>query len=114
MVSQKVIFFFRYLQVRHFVRTHLDHFENATPDKLDRCHRDCTMERNAVSVIYDSFEELDQVNTEYIKEGWEKELGMTIAEDMWKESLRYINTCSLNARHCRSSLKFCIGCITQE
>ena len=27
--------FFRYVQVRHFIRIHLDHFENATPDKLD-------------------------------------------------------------------------------
>ena len=97
--------FFRYLQARHFVRTHLDHFENATPDKLDRCLRDCTTERNAVSAIYDSLQELDQVNTAYIKEGWEKELGMTIAEDIWKGSLRYINTCSLNARHCLIQFK---------
>ena len=60
----------------------------------------CTMVRSAFSVAYDLFQGLDQVNMEYIKEGWEEELGMGIAEDMWKESLRYINTCSLNARHC--------------
>lgn len=63
------------------------------------------MERNAISVIYDSFQELDQVSTEYIKEGWEKELGTGIAEDIWKESQRYINTCSLNARHCQIQFK---------
>ena len=55
------------------------------------------MERNATSVMYDSFQELDQVNMEYIKEGWEEELGMGRVEDIWKESLRYINTCPLNA-----------------
>ncbi|KAF3842432.1 hypothetical protein F7725_024383 [Dissostichus mawsoni] len=27
--------FFKYLQIRHFVRTHLHDFETATPDKLD-------------------------------------------------------------------------------
>ena len=42
---------------------------------------------------------------EHIKEGWEEELGIGIAEDVWKESLRYINTCSLNARHCLIQFK---------
>lgn len=39
-------YFFRYLQIRHFVRTHLHNFESATPDKLDQCLRDCLVERH--------------------------------------------------------------------
>lgn len=34
-----------------------------------------------------------------IKKEWEKELGMDIAEDNWEKSLKYVNICSLNARH---------------
>ena len=45
------------------------------------------------------------MNMEYIKEGLEEELSMGIAENKWKESLRYINTCSLNARHCLIQFK---------
>ncbi|KAF3847910.1 hypothetical protein F7725_020938, partial [Dissostichus mawsoni] len=38
--------FFKYLQIRHFVRTHLHDFETATPDKLDHCLRECLAERH--------------------------------------------------------------------
>lgn len=30
-----------------------------------------------------------------IKEDWEKELGMDIAEEIWEKSLKYVNICSL-------------------
>ena len=97
--------FFRYLQIGHFVITHLDQFEIATPDGLDKCLRDCKVERNAISFVYYLLQEQDQVNMEGIKKSWETELGTGIAEDIWEESLKYVNICSLNARDCLMQFK---------
>ncbi|KAF3845670.1 hypothetical protein F7725_002748 [Dissostichus mawsoni] len=92
--------FFKYLQIRHFVRTHLHDFETATPDKLDHCLRDCLAERHTVSFIYDVLQDYGQVDTNCIKKDWEKEFGEEIAEDTWDKALKYVSICSLNARHC--------------
>ena len=70
-----------YLQIRHFVKTHLDNFETATLNKLDQCLRDCIVEKHAIYVL----QEHEQVNMEGIKKDWEKELEMGIAEDTCRQ-----------------------------
>lgn len=78
-----MIFFFRYLQIRSYVRSQLQQFEFATPGKLDQCLADCITEKHAVASIYEILQSLRQKDTGKIKSAWEKELGSEIHNDIW-------------------------------
>ncbi len=63
------------------------------------------VERHAVSFIYDILQDHGQVNMNCIKKDRERGLGIEIAEDIWDKSLKYVNICSFNARHCLIQFK---------
>lgn len=92
--------FFRYLQVRDFVRKHISDFEtlnlNPTLENIASIHPGA---RGTVSNFYKLLVEKVDNNTHKIKHDWEEEMGFNIHVDMWNESLRNIHTCSVNARH---------------
>lgn len=84
--------FFRYLQVRHFVKTHLHNFESAEADKLDLCFSKSVLDKRAISFLYGILQDLNQVK-------WEEELGLEILGEIWERALQFVNRCTLNARH---------------
>lgn len=97
--------FFRYLQIRNCVRSHIQSFETATPDKLDQCLMDCVTGKNTVSFIYETLLSLSQINMGNIKSAWEKELGVEIDDNIWTKGLCYVHSCSINTRHCLIQFK---------
>ncbi len=103
--SQKNDFFFRFLQVRNYVKTHLYQFENAEPDRLDGCVEGVIESDDVISHLYDALQHISCPSTSTIKREWEKELGTQIRNDIWDESLVYIHTCSINASHCLIQFK---------
>ncbi|CDQ57897.1 unnamed protein product [Oncorhynchus mykiss] len=91
--------FFRYLQIRDYVRKHLPTFGNAKPSKFDRCIQICPTSDKLISRLYDAFQSVSTPSTDAIKAKWDKELGTDNSVADWEESLEYIHTCSINSRH---------------
>jgi len=44
-------------------------------------------------------------STRFLKEEWEKELGVEISDEIWQKSLKDINEHSINSRHCLIQFK---------
>lgn len=90
--------FFRYLQVRDFIRKNITDFEvlklNPNLENIIKVQPGIS---GGVSRFYNLL--LEKVNTEKIKLDWEEEMGFNIHENKWEECLRNIHTCSVNARH---------------
>lgn len=97
--------FFRYLQLRHYIRSHLSGFETAEPDKLDNHLRSCLGTEHIIAYLYDAIQNKCHTTMDNIKKEWEKELGTEIEEVIWNEALEYVNSCSINARHCLIQFK---------
>ena len=97
--------FFRYLQVRSYVRLHLPGFQRAGPDKLDDCLKQFAGFKNIISCLYSTLQSLAPASSNTIKAGWEAELGVQLSEETWDKCLRYVNTCSINTRHCLIQFK---------
>lgn len=97
--------FFRYLQIRDYVRTHLPNFENAVADKLESFIKLFANSRYIISQLYDTLQSMCLPKMDKIKEEWEKEIGAVILPNVWEESLEYIHDCSINARHCLIQFK---------
>lgn len=91
--------FFRYLQIRNYVQSHLSQFQIAKPDVLDKCLSESSRYQNNISVIYNSLQEVSNPSTAHIKGEWEKELGSPIDDKIWQQALSNIKDTSINARH---------------
>uniref|UniRef100_A0A673WU00 Reverse transcriptase domain-containing protein n=1 Tax=Salmo trutta TaxID=8032 RepID=A0A673WU00_SALTR len=91
--------FFRYLQIRDYVRKYLPTFGNAKPSMFDGCIKICPTSDKLISRIYDAFQSVSAPSTDAIKAKWEEELGTDISVADWEDSLVYIHTCSINSRH---------------
>ena len=92
--------FFRYLQVRHFIRSSIPNFPvmpNATVvDSL--LHLNPT-DKGLISNIYGKIKNLKQMSTGKIKNLWEQDLNISISNDLWDSILKLVNSTSLCARH---------------
>lgn len=97
--------FFRFLQVRSYVKTHLKQFENAEPDRLDSCLEGVLGSDHVISRLHDALQHISCPTTNAIKSEWEKELGTQIQDGIWEESLAYIHSCFINAHHCLIQFK---------
>lgn len=91
--------FFRYLQIRDFVRKHLPTFGNAKPSTFDGSMKMCPTSDKLVSRLYGAFQSVSTPSTDAIKAKWEEELETDISVADWEDSLVYIHTCSINSRH---------------
>ena len=92
--------FFRFLQVRAFLRTHIPNFE--------RLHRHNTLDciilhipgfKGAVSSFYDMLQASVEVSSEKARADWERDLDTEISEDVWDSILGNIHSSSINSRH---------------
>lgn len=90
--------FFRYLQVRSYVKSNIPNFETyKPPEHLYYC---MTSELNMKGLVSNFVECLNDSRvppTQHLKMSWEKDLGIDISEDSWTEALRGIKSCSISS-----------------
>ena len=91
--------FFRYLQVRHFVRNNFNNFETLPQDHcfyaLMKQHPNS---KHLISKFVALFTKLNTPSTNHIKSAWEVDLGVELSDEIWSEGLRRIHSGSINAR----------------
>lgn len=92
--------FFRYLQIRDFVKCNIDNYVTATPMYLDTFLERCLRDGSTISLLYKGLEQLKSPSMENIKSTWEEELAVEIPNEIWEQSLELVHRCSINARHC--------------
>lgn len=97
--------FFRYLQIRNYIRAHISSLENTSPSIIDKCVDQSKGSKKALAIIYDLLQSFNSPTTRFLKEEWEKEFGVEISEELWQESLKDINDHSINTRHCLIQFK---------
>jgi len=54
---------------------------------------------NLISCFMAVFTNQLNISTLHLKDSWEKDLGIQITDEDWLESIKVINTCSINSRH---------------
>lgn len=91
--------FFRYMQIRHFVREGIPNFEffreghqylellSLSPDS-----------KNLITKFVD-FTSKDSTSTNGIKKAWEKEINTLLSDNIWRIALSRVHRCSVNSRH---------------
>lgn len=94
-----------YLQIRDYVRRHLQNFETFGGSSLDGCLQLKSCSEKAISYIYDTLQSLSPVDSNRIKIKWEEEMGIEISDTLWEGGLEHIHQCSNNARHCLIQFK---------
>lgn len=67
---QSFILFYRFLQIRNYIYAHILLLDNASPSIIHKCLDQCEGSKKALS--------------SFLKEEWEKELGVEIFEEMWQ------------------------------
>lgn len=92
--------FFRYLQLRHFLRNQIPNFPE-TPDMeiVDALLKLHPSRKGLISIIYDKLSAIKQVPLNKIKSAWEQDLNLSIDNDTWDSIFRLVNSTSLCARH---------------
>lgn len=90
--------FYRYLQVRHFVKEHISDF----PIRPQNYNFYDTLllqpnSKHLISRFVIAFE--TSASTSYLRDTWEKELGVPLSDEIWEESLSNVKKCSINSRY---------------
>lgn len=89
--------FFRYLQIRHFVRQHITHLDNL-PVQHDfyELLRKPPISRHLISQFVSLFSK--PISTSHIREAWARDAHTEISADLWDRALIGIKLSSVNAR----------------
>ncbi len=91
--------FFRYLQVRHFIKHSFPQLQKLPLDHdIHRLLRQSPLEKHLVSKFISSFVSHSSISTAHLKDAWERDLGKDIWASTWEEGLRRIHSCSINVR----------------
>lgn len=92
--------FFRYLQIRSFIRSKYPKFPNLPEDTpLDAFLTQAPMMKGMISYIYSQIQALSSTSLNSVKALWEEELGEGISEELWGDILKRVHTSSACARH---------------
>lgn len=97
--------FFRYLQVRDYVRKHMLDFETEPKSAIDDCLNVPPNKIKFISNLYNKLLAIATPSSNKYKNNWEKDMGTQIPDDIWEEALEYIHSCSNNVRHCLIQFK---------
>lgn len=97
--------FFRFLQIRNYIRAHIPSLVNTSSSVIDKCLVQCKESKKSLPIIYDLLQSFTSPCTSSLKEEWEKELRVEISEEIWQRSLKDINKQSINSRHCLIQFK---------
>lgn len=89
--------FYRYLQVRHFVRQSLTQFEQLQPQhNFYELLRKPSTSKHLISQFVSLF--YKATPSAHIKDAWVNDIGIDIPVELWVRALGGIKSCSINAR----------------
>lgn len=92
--------FFRYLQVRSFVKTLFPNFPNKpSANPIDSLLMPLPNTKGMISSIYNRMYTLRPVNVNSIKTQWEEDLGSEILDIEWDSILQRVHSSSICAKH---------------
>lgn len=89
---------FRYLQLRNFARTHFTSFPELPEKTMLENIMSSADSQNKISSIYSTLLSSRLSSLSWLRETWEKELGLSLDEDWWGDVLARINSTSSCAR----------------
>lgn len=92
--------FFRYLQVRDYIRKSFSSFPDQ-PDKdwIEECIQYDPSWRGSVSRLYQMIQSVNTTTLDHIKEQWQEELGVEILDVNWHYAIERIHSSSICIRH---------------
>ena len=90
--------FFKYLQIRSYVRKH---FSLTTPHSswIDDCLNMDPVGRGVVSVLYDIIQRVASPSLNHLMRQWEEELGITISDRGWQTAIKLVHSSSICIRN---------------
>ena len=92
--------FFRYLQVRDFVKKYFDSFPRLRSDGyLVEWLEGVPNQRGMVSMTYNDIREMASPSLDHIREAWSKDIGVEVPEDVWHPAITRIHSSSICIRH---------------
>lgn len=92
--------FFRFLQIRHFIKTKYPHFPNHPPGSpTDSLLALDHAQKRSISIILNSIDSLKPDPAAQLKQTWEQEIGVPIRDNQWDQSLKLVHSASMCARH---------------
>ena len=92
--------FFRYLQARHLVVSHLPGSLISTDlTTVDRVLSVNPLKKKLISALYSMVLDLGRASTDRLRTAWEEDLGLSLSEDTWTSILKLVSSTSLCARH---------------
>jgi len=97
--------FFRFLQIRNYLRTHNVPLDEVPPSISDDCLIQFRGNKNQFSLIYGKLQAATSPSTNLIREEWEREMGIGISEEIWQNGLEDIDKQSVNTRLCLIQFK---------
>ena len=92
--------FFRYLQIRDFVRNYFPAFPalpSITP--IDNILEINPCRKGAISVLYNTLLTYQVSSSDSLRNTWSTELGIEIDPEAWKQALTWVHSSSICARH---------------
>ena len=91
------------------MKTHLPDFVTTSPDKLDVCINRQADSDKLISYVYNVLQNINAPSSEVYKRACRQ-----IPDELWDDSFHYIQTHSINARHCRIQFKSATPAILLE
>ena len=91
--------FFRYVQLRNYVRQNIPSFESLpADDSMSKILLGSPEAKNLISSFVGIFLNQQDKSTLKIKQTWERDLNIEISDDVWEGALKNIKSCSINSR----------------
>lgn len=93
--------FFKYLQVRNFVKYNDINYPRAPPQApSESLFLKNPATKGGISILYNKLSQLAGFNTlQHLRQAWVEELGTEISEEQWEQALSCTHSASICARH---------------
>ena len=91
--------FFRFLQIRNYIRTNTNTFPNLERHQMDSMFAVDPSSRGVISYIHDNISSRFDPSLEFLKTAWEGDLGISLTEELWSDAQSNVHTASVCARH---------------
>lgn len=90
--------FFRYLQIRHYVKQIFEHFESIPASHLfyDNLQRSPSS-KHLITRFVEGF--TTSVSTEHLRLAWAHDLNSEVPHELWERAMARIHSCSINSRY---------------
>lgn len=93
--------FFKYLQVRDFIKTTFPSFPNQPQEYLmNNILLKDPLKKGSVSKVYNNLAEIDcTTSLDHIKDAWNEDFGLDITREQWSEAQERVHSSSVCIRH---------------